>query len=248
MGFADDIRDALNERIGADRPFRNRKQMADALSMDPSQLNRFLKRERGLTVEALGRAVDALGARIVFPEQVDGLVREVRFEAPKPLASAAARSGPDAGNFLAVPVTAAGAAAEPGPIPEEAVERWMLVWKHDDALRLRTDLAVVRVGPEERSMAPTLHPGDLVLVDRSDRDPEPSGGIMLVRGPGPEGAALIRRVAVHPDGEDRRLVFYSDDGRAHPPVVHRLHRDYDGDESRAIGGRVVRAWCDMTRK
>jgi len=38
------------------------------------------------------------------------------------------------------------------------------------------------------------------------------------------------------------------DKRFYPPSVHSLETDFHGDLRRAIVGRVVWAWSDMTRK
>jgi phage repressor protein C with HTH and peptisase S24 domain len=38
----------------------------------------------------------------------------------------------------------------------------------------------VSIGKGEVSMVPTLHPGDIVLVDRAEKAPDPPGKIMLV--------------------------------------------------------------------
>ncbi|WP_319469582.1 hypothetical protein [uncultured Pseudodesulfovibrio sp.] len=54
MGFTDDVREALINRIGKGKRFPNNKRMADELGVDPSQLNRFLKKERGLNADSLG--------------------------------------------------------------------------------------------------------------------------------------------------------------------------------------------------
>jgi hypothetical protein len=59
---------------------------------------------------------------------------------------------------------------------------------------------------------------------------------------------MIKRVAVKRLDDDLELVFYSDNSRDFPPMTYRLVRDYDGDLNRAIAGRVIWAWSDMTRK
>jgi hypothetical protein len=55
-------------------------------------------------------------------------------------------------------------------------------------------------------------------------------------------------VAVSRVDSDTEFVFYSDNSREYPPQTYRLKRDYGGDPTRAIVGRVVWAWSDMTRK
>ena len=256
MGFAEEVRKSLSRRIGKGRMFENRKRMADALELDPSQLNRFLKGERGLTVDVLGRILDRVGARLLFEDDPADASREVSFLEPERInaphagqdAAADADIGPVPEDYLAVPMAASPVAAGPGLIPEDAVEGWVVVWRHHDSVRHKRNLVAVQLGKGEHSMVPALHPGDIVLVDRDDRDPEPPGKIMLVCEPGPDGGAMVKRVAANRVDDDLEYVFYSDNSRDFPPVTYRLHRDYHGDPTSALAGRVVWAWSDMTRK
>ncbi len=86
-------------------------------------------------------------------------------------------------------------------------------------------------------MLPILHPGDVVLVDRQDRDVMTPGRIMLVMDP--DGAGMIKRVAVEEVKSERdwRIVFYSDNVANHPPIVYSLREDFLGDWDRAVVGR-----------
>lgn len=247
MGFTDEVRQALLDRIGPDRRFANNKRMADELEVDPSQLNRFLKKERGLNADSLGHILDRLGAALVFPDSTPGATREVMFTAPDTAGTSLSASNPSPADYLAVPLTRARIAACPGLIPDSDILGWILVWKAHIALNNRTNLVAVRIGEQDAGMSPTLHPGDLALVDRDDRDASKSGRLMLVREPGPEGAALLRRVRTKSIDHDRELIFYADDNRACPPDTYSLERDYGGDAARAIAGAVVRTWCDVTR-
>lgn len=244
MGFSEDVRRALSERIGQGGPFANKRQMAEALNLDPSQLGRFLKGERGLTVESLGRVLDGLGARLEFPGGGDS-ARQVCFVSADKTPSAAGTPGPRPEDFLAVPLVSLEHAALAGLIPESLVQGWLLVWRDQDSLRRRSDLAAARVPEGDVSMAPALHPGDLVLVDRADRAPH-DGGLMLVSGPA--GPARIRRVALRPQDGDGELVLYSDNPREYPPQSLLLGRDLGNDLASVLAGRVLFAWSDMTRK
>jgi hypothetical protein len=248
MGFTDDVRQALLDRIGPGKRYPNNKRMADELGVDPSQLNRFLKRERGLNSDSLGHILDRVGVTLAFCDEPADAVREVAFRPPDRGRAGPDAPGPRADDYLAVPLTDPAAAASSGLVPEERVEGWVLVWRHQQSIRFRSNLVAVEVGRGDRSMAPTLHPGDVVLVDRDDRDPGPGGKIMLVREPGEDGAVRIRRVGTRRLDGDVELIYYSDDSREHPPATFRLGRDYGGDITGAIGGNVVWAWSDMTRK
>lgn len=243
MGFSEELRQRLGAMIGEGEAFPNKKRMADALDVDPSQLNRFLSGQRGLTLESLGRMLDKLGARVAFPDEQADTVREVRFVT----AAGSGRPGPVPEDYLAVPMAASPVAAGPGIIPDDSLDGWVLVWRQHESVRHRSNLVAVQVGQRETSMVPALHPGDIVLVDRADRALDPAGRIMLVTEPG-EGGAMVKRVASKRLDGDMELIFYSDNSRLFPPMVYRLERDYGGDISRAVAGAVVWAWSDMTRK
>lgn len=249
MDFTSNLREMLWAQVGENKAYANRKRMADALGIDPSQLNRFMEGERGLSVESLGRILDGLSARIVLPETLEAEgAREVCFVAPRTTGASRDATPPAAEDYFAVPLASEPVAAGPGRVPEDQIRGWVLVWRHHESIRFRTDLVAVEIGKNELSMTPTLHPGDIVLVDRAERSPDPAGKIMLVCEPGPEGGCAVKRVSTrHVDG-DMELVFYSDNSRDFPPSVYRLNRDYGGELSHAIAGRVVWAWSDMTRK
>ena len=185
---------------------------------------------------------------LTFCDEPADAVREVCFRAPDKGWAATGAPEPRADDYLAVPLADPAEAAAAGLIPEQSVDGWVLVWRHQESIRFRTNLVAVEVGPDELSMTPTLHPGDIVLVDRDDRDPSPAGRIMLVREPGENGQARIRRVSARRLDDDVELIYYSDNSREYPPATYRLGRDYGGDPARAIGGNVVWAWSDMTRK
>lgn len=245
MAFTDDIRQALLNRVGKGRPFANRKKMADELEVDPSQLNRFLSGERGLNATSLGKILDRLGATVRFPDDREDASREVSFVPVGTASSGQPSPGPE--DYLAVPLCPGPEAASPGYIPEAAVDGWLLVWRHHSPLAGRSNLVAVPVPEGDYSMSPSLHPGDIVLVDRDDRRPD-TGRLMLVRSPAEDAPLAIRRVSALRTDSDTELVLYSDNSREYPPTTHLLERDYQGDLDRAIGGSVVWAWNDMSRK
>ena len=248
MGFTDNVRQALIDRIGPGRRYPNNKRMADDLGVDPSQLNRFLKKERGLNTESLGHILDRLGVAVVFGDEPEDAAREVCFRLPGKAQSASRTPDPQPDDYMAVPLTTASVAADPGPVSEDMVEGWVLVWRHQESLRFRSNLVAVTVGSGDFSMAPAMHPGDIVIVDRNDREPNPAGKIMLVREPGKPGQALIRRVGTKRLDNDLELIFYSDNSREYPPATNLLRRDFGNDVTSAIGGAVVWAWSDMSQK
>ena len=247
VDFTRNLRQMLWTRVGENKDFANRKRMADALGIDPSQLNRFMDGERGLSVESLGRIMDGLGARLVLPGEAEAeAAREVCFVSPRTTGAMNDAMPPAAEDYFAVPLAAEPVAAGPGRIPQDDIRGWVLVWRHHESVRFRSDLVAVTIGKNEMSMVPTLHPGDIVLVDRAEKSPDPDGKIMLVTEP--DGGCAVKRVATRPVDGDVEFVFYSDNSKVYPPRVCRLNRDYGGELGNAIGGRVVWAWSDMTMK
>ncbi|XPV76460.1 MAG: LexA family transcriptional regulator [Desulfovibrio sp.] len=252
MSLAENIRSALTSQIGTGRPYPNRKRLADALDIDPSQLNRFLRNERGLSMDALEKIMEKLGWSLNLGPTCAPEAQPIVFRTnDSPLAGSQPHSEAHTINeedYLAVPMAASPVAAGPGLIPEDRIDQWVLIWRHHEAIRFKNNLIGVTVGRNEFSMTPTLHPGDIALVDRNDTSPTPAGKIMLVSEPGPDGGMMIKRVSVQDRGDDLELVFYSDNSSQFPPMIYQLQRDYDGDITRAIAGRVVWSWSDMTKK
>ena len=234
------------ERAIKEKKFRSVSELADQSGTQQASLSRFLNKHTGLTLDSVEKLANVLGCRLVFEEKQD-TGRDVVFVEPQ-IVNAKAGPPPAHEDYLAVPLAAGHVAAGPGLIPEDRIRSFILVWKHHDAVRFRRNLVAVEIGRGETSMEPTLHSGDIVLVDRDDCVPEPDGKIMLVMDPGPDADAAIKRVATQARNGGTELVFYSDNGKLHPPRTHSLDRDYDGDLHRAIAGRVVWAWSDCTKK
>lgn len=188
------------------------------------------------------------GARIVFEGDVQARpqTRDIEFIKPKLVGIENGAPPPVSEDYLAVPLAEEAIAAGPGLMPQDALRGWVIVWRHHDSVRFRTDLVAVEIGKGQTSMVPHLHPGDIVLVDKADRRPDVDGKIMLVCDP--DGGCAVKRVSSRTVDGDVELVFYSDNAVGNPPRVFRLNRDYGGHLEAAIGGRVVWGWSDMTRK
>jgi hypothetical protein len=245
MAIYDDAVTWLRRQAEGGR-FSSKLQLAKYLKADPTQLNYTLDGNRVPKGDRLLAWLEKLGARVIFPDEAGPSVREVCFVKPQ-TTGVNGVVGPAPEDYLAVPLAAAPVAAGPGLIPEDKVRSWVLVWKHHESVRFRSNLVAVEIGRGERSMVPTLHPGDIVLVDREDKNPEPAGKIMLVTEPNEAGTA-IKRVRTKELKNDIELIFYSDNAREFPPDTYRLNRDFDGEIAKAIAGRVVWAWADVTRK
>ncbi len=245
MGFHDDFVNGLKGLVGEDKRFKNVARLADACDVAPIQISRIINRDRETYLKAIGKIIDGVGARLVFDSEEHDPTREVCF------IDAKAVNAPDAikiadEDYIAVPLAEEVVAAGPGIIPQDAIRGWILVWRNQAAVQFTSNLVAVEIGKNERSMVPTFWPEDILLVDRSNRNPETAGKTWLVCDP--DGGCAIKRVSSRKVKGDVELTFYSDNAKEFPPTTHMLNRDFDGDITRAIAGRVVWAWSDVREK
>lgn len=225
--------------------------LAEKAGVGQPNISKFLAGKAVPRFDTVARVLEALGVRLTFPDEERDTTKNVVFVANRRSSVASEAAGqPMAENYMAVPLAQGAVAAGPGLIAEDAVRGWVLALKDQSSIRYRVNLVAVEVGKGQESMVPTLHPLDIVLIDRDDFRPEPDGSIFLVREPGPDAEVAIKRVYTSRKEGQTLLTFISDnpDKRSYPPSVHSLESDYQGDLRRAIVGRVVWAWSDMTRK
>lgn len=219
--------------------------LADLSGLDQSQVSRFFNGKK-INSTALFQLLDAIGAIIVFPDDTQqDTAKEVCFVDAKAV-NAPGGVRPADSDYVAVPLASEAVAAGPGIMPQDAIKGWVMVWRHHDSVRFTRNLVAVEIGKGEESMLPTFSPGDILLVDRNNRNPERPGNIWLVCEP--DGACAIKRVASNRIDGDVELTFYSDSAKRFPPKNYRLNQDYEGDINRAIAGRVVWAWSDVREK
>jgi len=233
------------------RDFGGPSALAERSGVGQPNLSKFLAGKAIPRFDTIARVLETLGAKIVFPEDERDTTRPVVFASTR-RSAVAAESAPQPApeNYMAIPLAQPPAAAGPGLIPAGAVRGWVLALKDQSSIRYRTNLVALEVGKGQESMAPTLHPLDIVLVDRDDYRPDPDGSIFLVREPGAEGEVSLKRVYTSRQQDRTLITFLSDnpDRRSYPPAVYCLETDYQSDLRRAMVGRVVWAWSDMTRK
>ena len=245
MGIEDSILAEL-ERIGDER-FENRAKMAEFCGVTSADLSRWLNKKRR-PLESIGVLLDALGFRVVPPDEKPALSRDVCFVDAKIVSAADGVRPPQAENYIAVPLVGQ-AGAGPGIVPEDKVESWVLVYANHHSVMRRSNLLAVEVGKESDSMEPLISPYDIVLVDRDDFVPQQDGrGIYLVREPGQLGGGMIKRVQVHRVKGETQVVFYSDNKKYGPEPPRFLDADYGDRWENAIVGRCVWSWSDLTRK
>lgn len=246
MSFSEELIAQLNRALELKYGGVQRK-MAEAADWDPTGLGRVLKGKRSTWLETLGRLIDAAGLKVVLPEEQRDTTRDVCWVDAHISPAGEGAPPPRAENYRAVPLVGE-AGAGPGMIPQDEIKSWVLVYQHHQSVQFRRNMLAVEIGAGQDSMVPTLHPLDIVMVDRDDFRPDKPGGIFLVREPGQEGGGKIKRVSAKQKNGETQLIFYSDNTAEHPPETYILQQDYDGDIRKAIIGRVVWAWSDMTRK
>lgn len=244
MGFYEDLIHGIKSSVEAqfdDKPSR----LAKAAGTHPSTLARLMSGDRQKWLQLISRIADSAGLRIVHGGCADA--RDVCFVNAHVVSSADVASPIVPEDYLAVPLVSE-AGAGPGIIPIDEYESWFLVYRNEPSIRMRSNLIAVRIANGSTSMEPTLHPGDIVLVDRDDKIIARPGGIWLVMEP--DGSGKIKRVKI--DGVKARRVtrvtFYSDNVAENPPEIYSLEEDYGGDWNRVIVGRVVWAWSDLSKK
>lgn len=234
--------------IGEGQQFRTRAEAARFLGLPASQATKFFDFLDGKDTryQSVMSWLEQLGGKVLGPGQTEN-TREVCFVNARVVNSGDNAPPVVPEDYLAVPLVSE-AGAGPGIIPVNEHESWFLVYRSEPSLRMRSNLIAVRIAKNSTSMEPTLHPGDIVLVDRDDKAVVAPGRIWLVMEP--DGAGKIKRVKVDDLRPKRqtRLTFYSDNVQENPPEVYSLEEDYNGEWDRAIVGRVVWAWSDLSRK
>lgn len=247
MNFYEKIIDGLNKL--ATNEFKNPRQLADYLGVEPNLITRWLNKDRVPRLDTLGEVMDKLGVSVTFPFEKDEIdtTRPICFVDAKISPAGYLLPPPDTEDYLAVPMVGeVGAGA--GMIDQGELKSWVLVHSQSLAVRNRTNLLAVEIGRNQRSMIPTLHPEDIVLVNRDDYGQngyKPPGNIFLVRDPGMDGG-MVKRVSVTEKGTRSTITFYSDNPEYEPETYHL--DEYDNDIKKAIVGRVVWSWTDMSRK
>lgn len=231
--------------------------LAETLGAPRATVYKVLNNNKNTNAKDYLTWLEMLGATVVFPDATPETVRELTFEAPVMVGvkeyeglGQDARVTPQSDDYMAVPLVEQAVAAGPGLIAEQSVKDWVIVWRWQEAIRGKSHLVAVRVGKAQTSMSPTIHPGDILLVDRNDvhREPSPPGNIYLVQDPPPDYGLAVKRVVFERQSRRLRVVFYSDNAVEHPPRTYDFDADYAGDVTRALIGRVVWAWSDMSRK
>ena len=239
LRFANDLTNGPHSR------FRTKAELAEFAEIAPSQVKKYQTASDMKNIEKFFSFLDKLGVNLDFEPNPEA-DRDVCFVNAKIAPIGEGIAPPQSEDYIAAPMVGE-VGAGLGYIPQDEVKSWFLAYRHHPAVRFRRNLIAVEIGAHSTSMQPTLNPGDIVLVDRDDRDVQHPGHMMLVTDP--DGSGMVKRVAIEDkqDG-DYRITFYSDNGAKHPPMVYSLLKDYAGDWDKVIAGRVIWAWTDVREK
>lgn len=248
MGFYKDFLEELEK--AAYQRFKNPNRLAEFLDSEPNLITRWLKKERIPRADKMGEVMDKLGMKLIPPDEKIELTREVCFVDAKIVPAGHAATPPEAEDYVAVPLVGE-AGAGPGMVSEDKLKSWVLVYKNMPSLSRRSNFIAVEIGKNQRSMTPLLHPGDMVLVDLDDHGQDgfrSPGNIFLVREPGQEGGGMVKRVSLSGKGDNTLITYYSENAEENEPEPYFLKADFENDLTKAIVGKVVWAWTDLSRK
>ncbi len=243
------LKDFFSSQIGPGKPFGTRVDLARFLGLPQTQATKLFNFLKGSDTQytAVMEWFEMLGGKLIIPDKEVSQAREVHFVNAKVINAGENLPPIIPDDYLAVPMcTEAGAG--PGIVQCEEFQSWFLVYRNEPSIRLRSNLIAVKIAKGSTSMLPTLAPGDIVLVDRGENSNPRPGKIYLVAEP--DGSTKVKRVKVDIDkiARQTRITYYSDNVAENPPEMYYLESDYEDDLSRAILGRVVWAWSDVSEK
>ena len=136
-------------------------------------------------------------------------------------------------DYYGVPMVEDRIAAGHGRIMEDHVGG--LVWVYKPEIGNRRNLVAVKLAADAESMQPTLHPGNIVIIDRDDKAITPQG-IYAVRTS--QEHLAIKRLTV----SNGRFWLVSDNHRWPPQIS-----EFDSSEKLIIG-RVVWSWTSWINR
>ena len=136
-------------------------------------------------------------------------------------------------DYYGVPMVEDRIAAGQGRIMDDHVAG--LVWVYKPEIGNRRNLVAVKLAADAESMQPTLHPGNIVIIDRDDKVITPQG-IYAVRTS--QEHLAIKRLTV----SNGRFWLVSDNHRWPPQIS-----EFDSSEKLIIG-RVVWSWTSWINR
>lgn len=249
MNSVEWIKNFFADQIGSGKRFATRVDMARFLGLPQTQATKLFNFLKGSDTQysAVISWFEMLGGKLDGDLSIKDVSKSVHFVNAKVINAGENLPQIIPDDYLAVPLcneTGAGA----GVVQYDEFQSWFLVYKNEPSIRWRSNLIAVKIAKGSTSMLPTLAPEDIVLVDRGENFNPRAGKIYLVAEP--DGSTKVKRVNIDIDKHDRetRIIFYSDNAAENPPEMYNLAEEYEGDITRAIIGRVVWAWSDVSEK
>lgn len=243
MDFAGSL--VADKNSGSNARFKNQKALADFVGIANSQAAKYRDENSLGNIKKFMNFLDKLGVNLNFSANEEP-ARDVCFVDAKIVSAGDHVEPPRVEDYIAAPLVGK-VGAGPGYAPKDEVKSWFLVYKNVPSIMYRRNLLAVEIAQGSFSMVPTLHPGDIVLIDRDDCTVSTPGKMWLVKDDYDQG--MIKRVKIdRVSRDDLAITYYSDNIRDYPPVTYSLRRHFDGDMSRAIVGRVIWAWSDVREK
>jgi hypothetical protein len=190
--------------------------------------------------------LERLGAKVIFPDETADLSREVKLINILNNGEGQHLPVPSSEKFRAIPLVASEVAAGPGLVPDDRIISWVVIDTTEPLVQRRANLLAVRVAKKQRSMLPLIQPGDILFVDRLDKEVRHEGNMFLVRDPD-EGEA-VKKVKVFTRRGRDMVTFYSLNAEEFPPDTYSLEDDFHGNLEEVIIGRVIGLWADLTKR
>lgn len=217
---------------------------ARKIGVQQGTLSRFLSQKTGLSFEGAMSLLGELGYTLAQTAN-SPLAKDVCFVNARIVNSEDEAPPIVPEDYLAVPLVSE-IGVGTGNISADERILWFLINRKEPSISTLKDPMAVRISTD--SMTPTLHPNDIILVDRDNKRVTDGNKIWLVMDP--DGLVKIKRVKMDyiPKRHTTRLTFYSDNVTKHPPEAYSLEEDFDDDISLAIVGQAVWAWSDLSRK
>ena len=225
--------DNFQERIQLLIDKHGRKSISDATGISTTQLHR-LRTGSDTTRGNIKKLSDATGASVLWlvtgegPMYSDGSTPEPS----EPVADLPKPQKPEQKGYVQIPLLDIRASAGNGAVVEHEQVVDALAFKRDWVSNTlgaaREDLYLINVQGE--SMTPTLHPGDVILVDRRSANNVTTDGVYVLR---MGESLLVKRIQRLP-GQTLRI---TSDNPAYSPFEIKME-DAANDDM-AIVGRVV---------
>ncbi len=242
MGFFEDIISALNQ--GLNKKYNGKySHLAKAADVHATTVKKILSGERTTWLGALSRMADATGISICQRDDLQAPAQNMPAQSHvQPVHNY--RSIPELGMDKVISVIDE---SRQNARPIASSGKYFQMPISLEYIKYRKDLIASELPPNFISMAPTLNPGDLVVIDINECIPHsPPGNIYLVQEPG-NGSAQIRRVRNQRRENKDYLVFYCDNPEFGPDLFN-LDQDYEGKLWMALKGKVVAAFSNMSVK